>query len=158
MIPKYLFQNRGSVTEGAPASAGFFSRIQNAHKKTRRSHVFFLYLLANMMVWNAAYGLYTAGKDTPILKAVLTDNVICRLWKRQPISPSRFLKKGIVTGILYSDEKPAAMINSEIIYEGSIVDDVRVIRIGPKKVEFERDGRTWSQGMHEIPHSAWQEI
>lgn len=48
-------------------------------------------------------------------------------------------------GILYSERKPSAIIDSRIVHEGDMVQGVRVVKINKRSVEFEAAGRSWSQ-------------
>ena len=45
-----------------------------------------------------------------------------------------------LSGIMYSTNKPLAVINDEIIHEGSLIRDVKIVKINPKSVELERNG------------------
>ena len=58
-------------------------------------------------------------------------------------------KEVSLSGISYSedDPDPIAIVNGEIVHEDDMIGDVRVLKIYKDKVEFERDGRTWSQSM-----------
>lgn len=156
MLLKYLGQNTNSGKPDAKASAPA-SNIQITRTKTKKSHVFCFYLLANILVWNAVYGLKNAGNGKSILQTISSDNVICRLWQDHTNVSSKSPKKGTITGILYSSEKPAAMINTEIIYEGTVIDNIRVIRIDAEKVQFEKNGKRWTQAMHQKPDPAWRD-
>jgi len=51
----------------------------------------------------------------------------------------------IVKGILYSADKPAAIVGTEIVHQGDQVYGVTVKKITPDWVEFELDGQTWQQ-------------
>lgn len=54
-----------------------------------------------------------------------------------------------LTGIFYSedDPDPMAMVNGKTVHEEDVIDGVRVLKIHKDKVEFEKDGRRWSQTM-----------
>jgi thioredoxin 1 len=54
-----------------------------------------------------------------------------------------------LTGIFYTenDPDPMAMINGKMAHEEDVIDGVRVLKIHKDKVEFEKDGRRWSQTM-----------
>jgi hypothetical protein len=110
-----------------------------------------------MLVWNAVYGLQKANNDKSILQTVTNDNIIYRLWQDHTQVSSKSPKRGTITGILYSGEKPAAMINTDIIYEGTVINNIRVLRIDPKKVHFEKNGKIWTQAMHQRPDPAWRD-
>ncbi len=48
-------------------------------------------------------------------------------------------------GILYSEDKPAAMIGTQLVHEGAHVSGVTVVKIERNAVVFERDGERWKQ-------------
>ena len=50
-----------------------------------------------------------------------------------------------IKGILYSEENPSAIIGTEIVHEGGTVSGATVIKINKDSVEFERDGKRWTQ-------------
>ncbi len=64
-------------------------------------------------------------------------------------------RHGVVTGIMYAEEKPSAVVGDKIVYEGDIVDGVKVVKIYRDKVEFEKKGKRWTQGVQEKPNRAW---
>jgi hypothetical protein len=51
----------------------------------------------------------------------------------------------IVKGIVYSKDKPSAVIGNQIVHEGDKVLDVTVIKINENSVEFEANGKRWTQ-------------
>ena len=59
----------------------------------------------------------------------------------------------VVTGILFSEESPLAMINGNVIREGKSINGVKVIKIQQDSVEFENANHRWSQKVNE-PASA----
>lgn len=65
--------------------------------------------------------------------------------------------KGVVTGILSSEDNPSAVINGEIVYEGSYIGDIKVVSISKEGAEFEKNGKRWKQQVSEPPNPAWQE-
>lgn len=68
---------------------------------------------------------------------------------------SRFAKKALglldsdvsLTGIIYSEGDPVAMVNSKLVREGDVVDEVKVVKIHKCSVDFERSGKKWSQSL-----------
>ncbi len=50
-----------------------------------------------------------------------------------------------VTGILYSDDKPAAIVDTQVVHEGQQVSGTTVEKIDRDGVRFERNGRRWKQ-------------
>lgn len=55
----------------------------------------------------------------------------------------------VVNGILYSEDNAAALIGPRIVHEGDIVGGVTVIKVHKDKVEFEKNGRRWTQTVGE---------
>ncbi len=51
----------------------------------------------------------------------------------------------IVKSILYSEDKPSAVIGGRIVYEGDKIRGASVIKINKDTVEFEMDGKRWNQ-------------
>ena len=58
---------------------------------------------------------------------------------------------GIVTGILYSEEDPSAVIDKNIVHEGDSVHGVKIVKIYKEEVEFEKAGKRWVQKVQEEP-------
>jgi hypothetical protein len=50
-----------------------------------------------------------------------------------------------LTGILYSQDNPAAVIDNKIVHEGDVIDGVKVVKIHKSAVEFEKNGAKWTQ-------------
>ncbi len=51
----------------------------------------------------------------------------------------------IVKGILYSKDNSAAVIGSQILHEGDKVLGVTIVKINEKSVDFEMNGKKWTQ-------------
>jgi hypothetical protein len=72
---------------------------------------------------------------------------------RDPMKPSsnastsNGLFEGEVTvrGIVYSSDKPSAIIADQIVSEGDIILGVKILKIGKDFVAFEKDGKRWQQ-------------
>jgi hypothetical protein len=54
-------------------------------------------------------------------------------------------KKVALKGILYSEDKPSALIGDTIAREGDVINGVKVVKINRDTVEFEKDGERWTQ-------------
>jgi hypothetical protein len=54
-----------------------------------------------------------------------------------------------VTGILYSKDRPAAIVGTEIVHEGDTVLGATVVEIQRDSIELELDGRRWKQGLRQ---------
>jgi len=51
----------------------------------------------------------------------------------------------IIKGIIYSEDRPSAVIGDRIMHQGDKIDGVVIVRINKRNVEFEKDGRQWTQ-------------
>ncbi len=54
-----------------------------------------------------------------------------------------------VTGILYSADKPAAIVDTQIVHEGQQVAGAIVKKIDRDGVQFEKNGRQWKQTINQ---------
>jgi hypothetical protein len=61
-----------------------------------------------------------------------------------------------VTGIVFSPDRPSAVVGSQVLYEGDATQGVTVVRIYRDKVQFERDGVKWTQAVNETPSPRWE--
>jgi len=54
-------------------------------------------------------------------------------------------KDGIISvrAIVFSEDKPSAVIDNKIVYVGDQVNEATVIKINKDSVEFEKDGKAW---------------
>lgn len=78
--------------------------------------------------------------DDPVLLAVSTSS---------KGSPDKFPLKGHVSGIAYSENHALAFIDDKVISEGGVIDGVTVFKIHEDTVEFEKDGKRWTQKVGE---------
>jgi hypothetical protein len=53
--------------------------------------------------------------------------------------------KLIVKGIVYTEDNPSVVIGNQIVYEGEEIRGVTVLKISKDSVEFEMNGRRWTQ-------------
>jgi hypothetical protein len=60
-------------------------------------------------------------------------------------------KTGIINvrDIVYSKDKPSAVVGTHIVYVGDKINDVTIVRIERDSVEFEKDGKRWVEKIHE---------
>ena len=76
-------------------------------------------------------------------------------WTSEDAGEGVIRRRGVVTGIMYAEERSSAVVDSEIVYEGDTIHGVRVVKIHSDKVEFQRKNKRWSQGVQEKPNRAW---
>jgi hypothetical protein len=50
-----------------------------------------------------------------------------------------------ITGIVYSEDYPAAAVNGQIVHEGDKISGATVVKITKDSVEFEMNGKMWTQ-------------
>jgi type II secretory pathway component PulC len=50
-----------------------------------------------------------------------------------------------VKGIVYSEDNPSAIIGNEILHEGDKVSGATIVKINKNSVEFEMNGKKWSE-------------
>jgi len=63
-----------------------------------------------------------------------------------PDNPDKTTKEEIVIkGILYSEENPSVIIGVDILHEGDEVSGATIIKINQNSVEFEMNGKKWTQ-------------
>jgi len=92
------------------------------------------------------------------------ENINAMLPKTKPIDAEIHAKqaqlpkpaKGMITGIIYSENSPSALLNSQIIHEGDIIQGIKVVKIRKGAVEFEKDGKKWTQAIGETPAVFWK--
>jgi hypothetical protein len=71
------------------------------------------------------------------------------------LNPIQAKPAGLISGILYSADKPAAIVGPKIVYQQDKLGDVRVVKINVGTVEFDKNGHTWTQKIGEAPSSMW---
>ena len=59
-------------------------------------------------------------------------------------------EKLIVRSILHSESKPSAVIGTEIVHEGDTISGAIIVRILKDGVEFEKDGKKWTQKIENL--------
>jgi hypothetical protein len=62
-----------------------------------------------------------------------------------PMSPQPVRETVEVKGVLFSEDRPAAIIGTRLVHEGDQIAGATVVGIDREGVEFERDGQTWRQ-------------
>jgi len=63
--------------------------------------------------------------------------------------PTRVGVNLTLRGILYSEDRPLAMVGSSLVQEGQQVAGATIVKIDKSSVEFEMDGRRWRQTVSE---------
>jgi hypothetical protein len=62
---------------------------------------------------------------------------------------------GVVTAILYCKDSPSVMIEDKMLHKGDVIHDVKVLDIKADKVQFDKQGVQWEQGVQESAKPEW---
>ncbi len=86
------------------------------------------------------------------------------LMPKQKVTISKFIQnimpgkqKGLIRGIVSSEDSFTALIDTQAVREGDTIHGVKIVKIHVDKVEFEKDGRQWTQELNETPSRQWRE-
>ena len=118
------------LSEGIQPAAGIQPKVE---KKSSNSLLLWVVVLGVGVVIAAGIGYYyfrPRVKDAVALHRAMVSQ-----------------KNLAVTGILYSEDNPSAIIGGAIMREGDMIDDVKVVKIRKNIVEFEKNGEKWTQEM-----------
>ena len=63
--------------------------------------------------------------------------------------------RGVVSGIVYGTGASMILLGNQIYAEGEAADGVKIVKIHPGKVEFEKNGERWVQRIREPADSHW---
>ncbi len=72
------------------------------------------------------------------------------------LAPEPEQTHGVVAGIIYSQDKPVAIIDGTPVHQGESIHDVKVVKINKNSVEFTKDDNTWIQKLRETRTSNWK--
>jgi hypothetical protein len=61
------------------------------------------------------------------------------------VAPKQTRIELVVSGILYSSDRPAAIVDTQLVHEGQQISGATVKKIERDGVEFEWNGQTWKQ-------------
>lgn len=63
---------------------------------------------------------------------------------------------GVISGIIYTTDDPISIIDNTIVRQNDNIHGVKIVQIQEGRVEFEKNGRTWTQKIREIQKDNWQ--
>jgi len=72
------------------------------------------------------------------------------------VRETRMPPKGVVTGIVRSQDSSTAVVGTYVVREGDTIDGVTIVRIHDDKVEFEKEGQRWTQTLNQPPGEQWR--
>jgi hypothetical protein len=62
---------------------------------------------------------------------------------------------GVITAILYCEDDPSVLIEDQILHEGDLIHDVKIVDIKSEQVVFTKQGDTWDQKVQEPAKPEW---
>jgi len=69
-------------------------------------------------------------------------------------------QRGLIRGIIYSEDKPSALIGDRTVHEGDTIGGVKIVKIYTDRVVFEKQGTEstiiWTQKIGEVPKANWE--
>jgi len=89
-----------------------------------------------------------------LMAVIILGGVGYYLWSSDLISPALdFLptstNKVVVTAIVYGEENASAVVSGSVVCEGDIVEGFKVVKIHRDKVEFEKNGKSFTKQVYE---------
>ena len=105
----------------------------------------------NEIVWQNNQEQVLSGSKTTTIPEKLIDVEACKklAWGRNPFQePGKLIPKTIshqtywlLSGIVYSENNPMAIINNKSLFKGEIIDDARIVNISKKNVTLYYKGK-----------------
>lgn len=123
----------------------------------RKSTLSWLSAAVAVVAVMAGYYLYTEGKTTAA-HGTEVKIIAARGTKRKTIAARELSPYGVITGIIYAEEKSSATINGKVVHEAETIDGVKVVKIYRDKVEFEENKNRWTQRVRQQPNHAWPKV
>jgi hypothetical protein len=75
--------------------------------------------------------------------------------KQNLLKPEPKPTHGLVTGIVYSADKPCAVVDRKIVHEGDVIYGATVVKIYRDSVKFSKKSKNWEQKVQQTPESYW---
>jgi hypothetical protein len=126
MVLKYMMVNTGLAEDEAASPAEPAVQQATGLSGPSKKVKFLLLLVVNIVVWIMVYNIWAGEGRIPVWE-FLTAN------------------RGMVTGIMYNQENPCAIVCGEVVQEGDTVEGYRVVEIRSEEVEFEKDGEIFTK-------------
>ncbi len=123
----------------------------------RKSTLSWLSAAVAVVAVMAGYYLYTEGKATAAHGTEGKTIVACGT-RGKTIAACKLCPYGVITGIIYAEEKSSATINGKVVHEAETIDGVKVVKIHRDKVEFEENKNRWTQRVRQQPNHAWPKV
>lgn len=101
-------------------------------RSSRKNVKFWFFLMAIAIVCTVVYYLWTADLISPTLDFLPTNKA-----------------KIVVTAIVFGDENPSAIVSNRVVREGDTIEGFKVVKIHKNKVEFEKNGKSFTKQVYE---------
>jgi hypothetical protein len=75
--------------------------------------------------------------------------------KQDLLKPEPEPTHGLVTGIVYSADKPSAIVDRKIVHEGDVIYGATVVKIYRDSVKFSKKSKNWEQKVQQAPETYW---
>lgn len=76
--------------------------------------------------------------------------------KQDLLKPEPKPTHGLVTGIVYSADKPSAVVDRKIVHEGDVIYGATVVKIYRDSIKFSETGKNWEQKVQQTPEAYWK--
>jgi hypothetical protein len=76
--------------------------------------------------------------------------------KHDLLKPEAEPTHGLVTGIVYSADKPSAIVDRKMVHEGDVIHGATVVKIYQDSVKFSEKGKNWEQKVQQAPEAYWK--
>jgi hypothetical protein len=75
--------------------------------------------------------------------------------KEDMVKPEPKPTRGLVTGIVYSANKPCAVVDRKLVHEGDVISGITVVKISRDSIKFSKKNKNWEQKVQESSKSYW---
>ena len=133
----------------------------------RKSTLSWLSAAVAVVAVMAGYYLYTEGKTTAACDIRGKILAACGIKRKTTAACGTEGKTtavrelpgyGVITGIIYAEEKPSVVINGKVVHEAETIDGVKVVKIYRDRVEFEENKNKWTQRVQQRPNHTWPNV
>ncbi len=120
--------------------------------------LFIVLIIVLTQVLGGAAPKSSIAQDISAAKGTAASSIDWRIPEQYPTTIRDPMQKGssssapgaqdgglVVKGILYTQDKASAVIGSQIVHQGQTISGVTVRKINKDSVEFEMDGKKWTQ-------------
>ena len=154
MALEFLTQEARSVEAEVTEPQWTFEPADEMKEKRTSKVLLCLLCVAILLVLNITYNFSVAEKGTPILQTILKNPIFdfAGASKENPLLRKEAINSiGVITAILHNENNPTALVGIKLVHEGDVISGAEVIKIHRDRVEFDRDGFSWTQRILEKP-------